>query len=114
MSGGAYDYKYSKVRDLAGEIAGGTVLRRAFKAHLLKVSEALYKIEWVDSGDSAPGDEDEAVRACLPAEAELRQAIDEAKAAMEELHRTLTAAGCHTIYPDKCDKTPQKKERRSK
>jgi hypothetical protein len=65
MSGGSYGYAYSKLEDLAGWIATMTPLRRAFKTHLRRVAKACHDIEWVDSGDCEPGDEDDAIRACI-------------------------------------------------
>lgn len=65
MSGGSYGYAYGKIEDLANEIRPTSPLRKAFKTHLRKVAKACHDIEWVDSGDYGPGDEDEAIRACL-------------------------------------------------
>jgi len=59
--------------------------RKAFYAHLKKVSAALHDIEWVDSGDYGRGDENEAIRACLAEGVVLQAAIDDAKAASEKL-----------------------------
>jgi len=38
-----------------------TELRKEFRMHLVVVAAALKAIEWVDSGDMSPGDEDEAI-----------------------------------------------------
>lgn len=65
MSGGVYDYAYPTIEDLADKIKPTTTLRRAFKTHLRVVAEACRYIEWVDSDDSNPGDEDEAIQNCL-------------------------------------------------
>jgi len=67
MSGGSYDYLFSKV-DLAAEdilARRSTPLRRAFCEHLKLVSKALRDIEWVDSCDSSEGSEDAAIRKVL-------------------------------------------------
>ncbi len=63
MSGGSYNYAYHHVEEAALEItedgccsAASPELRRAFKAHLLKVAKALRAVEWNDSGD---GDDEE-------------------------------------------------------
>jgi hypothetical protein len=63
MSGGAYDYAFGKVTEVAEQIvekgdcsAAPPHLRKAFKAHLRKIADALKAIEWNDSGD---GDQDE-------------------------------------------------------
>ena len=65
MSGGSYDYGYTRIDDLADQITATTPLRKAFKKHLHQVAQACHDIEWVDSGDSGSGDEDEAICACL-------------------------------------------------
>ena len=73
MSGGAYDYAYSKIYWLADEIKEKAVVqeygvapfyRKEFKAHLRLVAEACRAIELNDSGD---GDkrERELVLRCL-------------------------------------------------
>lgn len=65
MSGGSYEYAYHRIEELAADIRATTALRKAFKAHLVKVAKACHDIEWVDSCDYSPGDEDDAIRACL-------------------------------------------------
>lgn len=64
MSGGSMDYLYSKVLHCAN-FPLDTPERIAFAAHLKLVAQALHDIEWVDSGDYGPGDENAAIRACL-------------------------------------------------
>lgn len=68
MSGGNYDYLFTHIERLADEIKATTPLRVAFKKHLRLVAKACHDIEWVDSDDYSPGDEDEAIRACLEGE----------------------------------------------
>jgi hypothetical protein len=65
MSGGSYEYRYYHVIQLADDIQPTTPLRKEFKKHLRKVADACHDIEWVDSGDYAPGDEDAAILKCL-------------------------------------------------
>lgn len=68
MSGGEYEYAYSRVGIVADEIAEHepiTPLRAAFVAHLRLVAKALHDIEWVDSCDMSPGEEEAAIRAVL-------------------------------------------------
>lgn len=48
MSGGIYDYAFSRVDDFAFEFKANTELRKEFKEHLLQVSEAMHDIEWLD------------------------------------------------------------------
>lgn len=90
MSGGSMNYLYSKLEYEANFLAN-TPERRAFAAHLRKVVKALHDIEWVDSSDYVPGDENEAIRACLGdalvLEAAIEQAHDAAKVLRDELER---------------------------
>ena len=95
MSGGSYNYAYRQIEELAGAVLGTTPLRRAFAAHLRLVAEAAQAIEWVDSCDYAEGDEDMPIRACLPADAEIVQAIADAKAAREALEAAINAASLY-------------------
>lgn len=64
MSGGSMNYLYRQLEDEAPfDICSAE--RMAFAAHLRLVAKALHDIEWVDSGDYGPGDENDAIRACL-------------------------------------------------
>lgn len=66
MSGGSYDYLYSRVESMAENIPHRNNPRRvAFKKLLSLVADAMHAIEWVDSCDYAPGDEDEQIERCL-------------------------------------------------
>jgi hypothetical protein len=94
MSGGSYQYAYYRIEELAGEIRTTTALRKAFKAHLLKVAKACHDIEWVDSADYSPGDEDSAIRECLGTAAEalvLAEVLAEAKKVRDELDELIKA-----------------------
>lgn len=91
MSGGSMNYLYSKLEHDA-TFDTSTPERRAFRAHLQKVAKALHDIEWVDSGDRGPGDENAAIRACLSDGAVLDAAIDRAREAHAELTGALRAA----------------------
>lgn len=74
MSGGAYDYGYSQIDNLADEIESNPEyasehnaspeLRTKFKEHLKLVAKACRAIEWNDSGD---GDDKEVdlIKQCL-------------------------------------------------
>jgi hypothetical protein len=64
MSGGSMGYLY-RCLEWQAEFAQDTPERIAFARHLELVAKALHDIEWVDSGDYGPGDENEAIRACL-------------------------------------------------
>lgn len=58
MSGGAYDYAFEKVQDVANRLERqASPLRREFGRHLHKVAEIMKEIEWVDSGDRMHGNE---------------------------------------------------------
>lgn len=68
MSGGSYQYAYSRLEnDFLYDFSkqANTPERKAFLAHIEKVIKAMHDIEWVDSGDYGPGDENDAIRAVL-------------------------------------------------
>lgn len=65
-----------------------TVLRRALRKHILKVSAALHAIEWNDSGDGAP-DEDELIAKCISPADVLDQAIEDAEKAKRDLEEAI-------------------------
>ena len=95
MSGGSYDYAYGKIEDLANEIRPTSPLRKAFKTHLRKVAKAFHDIEWVDSADYSPGDEDAAIHACLGkdgAKLVLAEAVAEAVRVKAELDAAINTA----------------------
>ena len=58
MSGGSYDYVGYRIKDI--QLRGVETNRRrmAFQLLLKLVGEAMHDIEWVDSCDYGPGDED--------------------------------------------------------
>jgi hypothetical protein len=94
MSGGSYNYAYSKIEDLADEIIPTTQLRKAFKTHLKKVAKACHDIEWVDSCDYGTGDENEAILACLGSDVS-RLVLEESIAELTRLHDELTSVLIH-------------------
>lgn len=61
MSGGHYDYIYSRIEDIKIENTEKDPRRASFQKLLNLISKAMHDIEWVDSGDCAPGDEYEAI-----------------------------------------------------
>lgn len=83
MSGGSMDYLYQKL-DWVG-FNTDTPERAAFRKHLALVAKALHDIEWVDSSDYGPGDESEAIRACLSKTEVLDAAREKAEAALQAL-----------------------------
>jgi hypothetical protein len=95
MSGGIYEYFYSRVTQMADDLKASTPLRQAFRTHLRKVAKACRDIEWVDSGDKGPGDEDKAIRECLGEACDylcLQEAVKEAELASTELTKAITTA----------------------
>jgi len=64
MSGGSMNYLYRRILWEA-DFEDTTELRKEFRMHLVVVAAALKAIEWVDSGDMSPGDEDEAIAVVL-------------------------------------------------
>lgn len=86
MSGGSMDYLCYKVMD--ANFAENTPERKAFRKHLDKVGEALKDIEWVDSGDNAKGDENEAIMEVLNSKAGvIDELMIEAKALIANLKK---------------------------
>jgi hypothetical protein len=72
VSGGHYDYKYSKViefmeqleSDMDSKVVDESELRRKFGKHLYNVAMAMRAIEWNDSGDG--DDREEAlIKLCI-------------------------------------------------
>ena len=92
MSGGSYDYFYSKLDDMADRIQLKNPERKAFVKHLKKVVKALHDIEWVDSCDYGENDEIESIMNCISNQNVLQIAIEEAKQAQENLDRAIKKA----------------------
>jgi hypothetical protein len=65
MSGGSMDYAFLRVYEACERIKPTTERRRAVIEHLRLVAEALRAIEWVDSGDSGPEYEEDAITGCI-------------------------------------------------
>ena len=68
MSGGAYDYAYAKVEEMAVNLRHSTTpieYRAWFAEHLRLVSAAMRALEWEDSGDTGPEDSKKAVMAVI-------------------------------------------------
>lgn len=91
MSGGSMNYLYSKI-ECNANFSLNTPERRAFDKHLKLVTKALRDIEWVDSGDSSPGDENEAILQCLSIERVLQSLIEEAEQTMDLLKAQIAEA----------------------
>ena len=110
MSGGSYDYAYGKIEDLASDIRPTSPLRKAFKTHLRKVAKACHDIEWVDSSDCGPGDEDEAIRACLGKDGPalvLAEAVAEAVRVKAELDAAVDTANAE-LHSSECSEAERR------
>ena len=92
MSGGSYDYIYSKVNDIADEIRLINPEREAFVKHLRKVAKALHDIEWVDSCDYGKEGEIEAIMKCITSKDVLEIAVEKAIKASDDLNRAIKKA----------------------
>ena len=98
MSGGSYDYAYSRVESMAYDMlrrGNATPLRQAFAEHLLTVSAAMRAVEWVDSKDWAESADEEPMRKALGQNApalELMQAIKQAQQVQSALGAALLRA----------------------
>lgn len=92
MSGGSYDYSCFRVNDMAQDtrIKFGSPLRRAFGKHLELVSEAMRMVEWVDSSDYSPGDENEAIKRVLQPGAEISALVEMANEVREQLDEAIS------------------------
>jgi hypothetical protein len=84
MSGGSMNYLYSRL-ECDANFKRDTPERKAFAKQLALIIKALHDIEWVDSHDYGPGDENEAILACLQEGAVLEAAIEDAKLALKTL-----------------------------
>lgn len=91
MSGGSMNYLYSKL-EYEAFFRTDTPERKAFAKHLKLVAKALHDIEWVDSGDYGPGDENDAIRACLGDSLVLEAAIEQAHEAATMLRAEIDRA----------------------
>lgn len=65
MSGGHYNYASFKLEEFINTFEANTKERENFKKLLYLVADAMYDIEWVDSGDKSPGDENNSIDKCL-------------------------------------------------
>lgn len=62
MSGGAYNYAFLRIEELANEIEDNNIHRAKFKKILLLVAEAARAVEWNDSGDWGIEKEEKALK----------------------------------------------------
>lgn len=96
MSGGSLDYFYSRVRDIAETIAAyqspALPEHLAFAKHLNLVADALHDLEWMWSGDNAPGDEMPAIHKVISKADVLGAAVSQAETAAKNLNDALERA----------------------
>jgi hypothetical protein len=94
MSGGSYDYFYTKLEEFAGQlrIEGGCPgncafphERKALQDHLFKLVKLLSAIEWNDSGDGDPN-ERKLMLEFLGTERILESVLYEARKTLGNLH----------------------------
>jgi len=66
MSGGSWDYIYCKIEDVAARLKNEKCPhRRALAEKLFLIADALYQIEWVDSGDNSSPEDINAIKLAL-------------------------------------------------
>jgi hypothetical protein len=87
MTGGSMNYLYSQLQ--YAEFKEDTHLRKLFREHLNKVAEALHDIEWVDSADYGPGDEEAAIIACLGGAYYLERELLKVKSDLEKIEEQM-------------------------
>lgn len=102
MSGGSWDYAYGHIDAIASrlclEVAPN---RRALGKLLTACAKALHDIEWVDSMDYRPGDENDAITKALGEYAPtliLAEVVADAKRAIEQL-RALVVTATREVKP---------------
>lgn len=68
MSGGSWEYFYSRLDNVADQLIGQEDPLRILLGHRLKLcAEALHDIEWVDSCDYSKGDDHASIKVALEA-----------------------------------------------
>lgn len=88
MSGGSMNYLHFKVKE--AEFTENTPERKAFREHLNLVAQALYEIEWADSGDTCKGEYDTpAIMACISKANVIDTLLKEAKEIRDQLNKYL-------------------------
>ncbi len=90
MSGGSFQYLYSKIEDAAQTLsADQNPTRKAFGKHLYLIAEAMHDIEWVDSCDYGPGDEMNAIMKCIDKQDILLCLIEDGKNIIKEINELI-------------------------
>lgn len=66
MSGGSWNYFYSRMEEVAERLENQKCIhRRLMGKQMGLMAKAMHDIEWVDSGDYGPGDELPAIMSCI-------------------------------------------------
>ena len=90
MSGGSWDYAYSKFRDIGEQLeCARDPKRRALGKLVVKISKAMHDIEWVDSGDYGTGGEVAAIDEVIGPRAELETLVEDAKTVRAQIDEVL-------------------------
>jgi len=94
MSGGSYDYLYRKMEEAALRLLSKDqpLYRQAFGDLLIRCSNAMHEIEWVDSNDKSEGDDEEAIMNCITHNDILDFSIEIAMGIIEELEELIEKA----------------------
>ena len=98
MSGGSWDYFYSRAQDVAERLMSEpSPERRALGRNLALIAKAMHDIEWVDSCDYGPGDDKEAIIAALGGSRDAHAAvlsvmIEDAQRIVREMNEQIRAA----------------------
>lgn len=87
MSGGSYDHLYYKIEDAAMRLMKPhePSYRRAFGELIYRCALAMKDVEWVDSGDKSPGDDEAAIMRCIFPQDVMGCSLERAQEIMEEL-----------------------------
>lgn len=90
MSGGSMNYLYSTIEQNL-TFDKNTKERKAFYKHMQAIIQALHDIEWVDSGDYGPGDENKAINKCISKAHLMETTLEEARELRNDLHELIRA-----------------------
>jgi len=94
VSGGSWDYVYYKFEEVARRLTESREpLRRGLGKLVGEIAEALHDIEYLDSSDYGPGDDEKAIRKVLGPARALESVLAEAKEAQLALSKEIKAAG---------------------
>ncbi len=96
MSGGSWDYFCYKMEEVADRLCNEKQPeRKAFGKQMRLFAKAMHAIEWVDSSDSSPPEDTDAIKKALGKNAcamILSEVINEAKAIKGQLENYIKAA----------------------